>query len=87
MQSDYGFTTKCSLNKRCDRCDLPLHISTYKGVKVVYSKSKSKACGFLCVTCATRINRNQNVLATIEDLENFVSYLSNSQIKTKVLVE
>lgn len=81
-----GFTNRYSVDARCDRCDIGLDVSTYKGIKIVFSKSKSRAHGFLCVTCATRQNKNQNVLATISELNEFVSYLiSNS--KTKVLVK
>ena len=42
MQSDYEFTTKCALNKRCDRCDFPLHISTYKEVRVFIANQNIK---------------------------------------------
>ena len=76
-----GLTNYCSLNARCDRCDIGLDVSTYKGIKIVFSKSKSRARGFLCVTCATRANKNQNVLATIEELDEFVSYLISKVVK------
>ena len=80
-QAVTGFTNQYSIKARCDRCDLGLGVSTYKGIKIVYSKSKSRAHGFLCVTCATRQNKNQNVLATIEELDAFVSYLISKVVK------
>lgn len=76
-----GLTGHFPSNERCNRCDFPLELSTYKGVKVVFNKA---ARTFLCIKCSTRENKKQNVFATIQDLDNFVN--SNSQLKQMIRV-
>ena len=76
-----GLTNQFSNKLNCDKCGISLGVSTWKGIQVVYSRSKSRANGFLCVTCAIRQNKNKNVMATIEELDEFVSYLISKVVK------
>jgi hypothetical protein len=76
-----GLTNQFSSKLFCDKCGISLSASTWQGIQVVYSRSKSRASGFVCCTCARRANKNKNVLATIEELDEFVSYLISKVVK------
>ncbi|WP_179361680.1 hypothetical protein [Nitrosopumilus cobalaminigenes] len=69
-KSNYGLTDTCRASLRCDRCDLPLHCSTYNDVKIVYSTSVAKDKGFHCIRCA--VNKKK---VTTEEIEQTISQL------------
>jgi len=38
-------------NLRCDRCDVPFELRTWKNKVIALSISKNKRHGFLCIKC------------------------------------
>jgi hypothetical protein len=78
-KSEFGLTNKSNGNARCTHCDLPLHCSTWKDVKVFFSLNRTLVNGFYCVRCATSRGppgrrRKQNI--TIEELDKYVEALT-----------
>jgi|APSaa5957512535_1039671.scaffolds.fasta_scaffold265985_2 hypothetical protein len=74
-QSELGLTTEYGLSARCDSCDLPLHCSTWKNIKIVFSKNRSMRNGFLCVRCTISKGtpgRRRDPNVTTEDLDNYL---------------
>ena len=59
-------------NLRCDKCDIPLELRTWKDEKIALSTSRNKSHGFICVKCATGSKIGRTYKCTEEQLNEFV---------------
>ena len=67
-----GLTSKTK-KARCLRCDLPLSISLWKNVIVVYTVNTKARPEQICVRCMTRGNNvGKNFYHSPKQLDNFV---------------
>ena len=65
-------TQKFSIHLRCDRCDVPLEIRTWKNKQIALSTSRNKHHGFICVKCVLSSNVGRTYHRTEEQLNEFV---------------
>ena len=65
-------TQNFSLHLRCDRCDLPLEIRTWKNKLIALSTSRNKHHGFICVKCVLSSKVGRTFQRTEEQLNEFV---------------
>ena len=59
-------------NLRCDRCDVPFELRTWKNKIIALSTSKNKRHGFLCVKCIVNSKIGHTFHCTEEQLNEFV---------------
>ena len=59
-------------NIRCDSCDIPLDVRTWKNQKIALSKNANKRRGFLCVKCVLSSKIGRSYHRTEEQLDEFV---------------
>lgn len=67
--------TLCLVEKkhlRCDRCDLPLNVRTWKNEIIALSINKRENCGFLCVKCILNSKKNCTFYRTKKQLDEFL---------------
>ena len=62
-----GLTKKFSVGQTCERCTIPLLLSTYEDETIVYSNSKRKT-RLYCLRCANRLK----IKPTNEEINNFL---------------
>ncbi len=59
-------------NLRCDRCDLPIVLRTWKDEIIALSTSRNKHHGFICVRCVLSPKIGCTFQCTEEQLDEFV---------------
>ena len=59
-------------NLRCDRCDIPFELRTWKNKVIALSTSRNKWRGFLCVKCISSSKVGCTFYHTEEQLNEFV---------------
>jgi len=59
-------------NLRCDRCDVPFELRTWKNKVIALSTSRNKRRGFLCVKCVSSSKIGHTFHRTEEQLDEFV---------------
>ena len=59
-------------NLRCDRCDIPFELRTWKNKVIALSTSKNQRHGFLCVKCILNSKVSRTFYRTEEQLNEFV---------------
>lgn len=66
---------------RCDRCDIPIVLRTWKDQIIALSTSRNKYHGFICVKCVLSPKISRTFKCTEEQLNEFVK--SQCTKKTK----
>jgi len=57
---------------RCDRCDLPLNVRTWKNEIIALSINKRANYGFLCVHCILNSKKHPSYYRTKKQLDEFL---------------
>jgi len=69
----HSLTKNLIQNLRCDRCDVPFELRTWKNKVIALSISRNKRRGFLCVKCiSSSKNIGRTFYRTEEQLNEFV---------------